>query len=138
MAQWLLPSYLSPQSRVGLWRPNHTSLFWVAIKISCIEQRLYASSGWISRRCVSRPNIVSTMLPTAGSSSFSPSTGAQLPFGVDAAFILSQRKAGQSPLGCRLRQMAAHAKRSWHDHQSRLDACAQQLNKCIMICEKFR
>lgn len=56
----------------------------------------------------------------------------------DARFLLHQRKKPVA-ICTRLRQIFAYMQVDMTtSEQSRLDACAQQLNQCIMVCERIR
>ena len=143
MAQLIATVVYPRNPQLALLAARHTSIFGWLLKDFL---RNYDEDYTRPLRPYQQPvcfdeDIVATMLPAPDSSplqSSASTTASQRVLSVDANFILSQRKRPVATC-TRLRQIFAYIQDGMTtSEQSRLDSCAQQLDKCVTICERIR
>ena len=136
MAQLIATVIYPRHPQLGLLAARHTTLFGWLLKdfLRHYDEDYTRPLQPYQPEVCHDQDIVTTMLPVFGPTSSSTAMS------VDATFILQQRKKPVATV-TRLRQIFAYMQDEvgmTTSEQSRLDACAQQLNKCIMICERIR
>ena len=140
----LIATVVYPRNpQLGLLAARHTSIFgWLLKDFLRNYDEDYTNPLQLYQQAVCfDEDIVATMLPAPNTSPLQPwasTASLQRILSADANFILSQRKRPVATCS-RLRQIFAHMQDEMTtSEQSRLDSCAQQLNKCVTICERIR
>jgi predicted membrane chloride channel (bestrophin family) len=132
MAQLIATIIYPRHPALGLLAARHVALFgWLMKDFLRHYNEDYTRPLEIYQQhpCLAQ-DIVETMLP--------PRTHDDGTTSLDALYVLRQRKKPVA-ICTRLRQIFGHVRdQLTTSEQSRLDVCAQQLNECIMVCERIR